>query len=229
MNVLITGATGFIGIGVLAEALASDEVKRVVVLGRSSTRKTHPKLTEVLVEDFGDLSPVEDQLTDLDACLWCLGTSAVGLDEATYTRITHTYALHAARVLRKQNADLVFNFLSGSGADGRAMWARVKRRTEQDLRELGLAGFVIYRPAFIRGLHGAKMRGSLYRAMYGVALLVSPLARRMGGATSNKEIGQAMLVATRERLNDLVLDSGQINEVAGRLVPANISSRGQRR
>ncbi len=216
INVLITGATGFVGTGVLAEALSTPEVQRVVVLGRSPVQLEHPKLSEVLVEDFGQLAAVADRLTGLDACFWCLGTGSAGLDEATYTRITHTYALEAAATLRAASPSLTFCFLSGAGADGRAMWARVKKRTENDLRTLDLAGLVIFRPAFIRGFHGAQLRGILYRAFYSAALIVWPIARRVGAATSNSEIGRAMVVAARERLDNEVFDSRQINETARR-------------
>ena len=217
MHALITGATGYVGTGVLAEALQSDEVERVTVLGRSSCGKTHAKLTEVLVEDMGDLSAVADALSDVDACFWCLGISSAGMDEATYTRITHTFAMHAAHVLVERNPQMRFCFLSGSGADGRAMWARVKKRTEEDLRTVGLGAVSVFRPAYIRDRHGASMRGALYKVSYAFFTLFSPLFRLFGGGTSNAEIGQAMIVAARDGLDGVVLDSGQINEVAAKL------------
>ncbi|MEM1205629.1 MAG: NAD(P)H-binding protein, partial [Acidobacteriota bacterium] len=108
MHVLLTGATGFVGTGVLAEALSAPRVDRVTVLGRSSTGVDHPKLSEVTVDDMGDLAPVADRLDGIDACFWCLGVSSAGMDEDTYTRITHTYAMHAARTLAERNDSVRF-------------------------------------------------------------------------------------------------------------------------
>ncbi len=217
MNVLITGATGFVGTGVLAESLNSEEVHKVVVLGRQACGVNHPKLTELVVDDMGDLSGVADRLTGLDGCFWCLGVSSAGMDESAYTRVTHTFVMHAAEILLKTNPNLRFCFLSGSGADGNAMWARVKKRAEVDLRAAGFSGVVVFRPAYIRDLHGAEMRGALYKVMYSIFSLFSPLIRLFGGATSNAEIGKAMIVAVRDEMDGDVLSSRDINEVAARL------------
>ncbi len=217
MHALITGATGFVGTGVLAEALASPQITRVTVVGRSPCGIEHAKLSEVIVDDMGDLSPVAACFRDVDACFWCLGISSAGMDEATYTRITHTYAIEAANTLVEHSPASSFCFLSGSGADGGAMWARVKKRTEEDLQTLGLASVVVFRPAYIRDRHGAKLRGTLYRVGYVIGTALSPLLRRLGGATSNAEIGQAMIVAARDRMNGDILNSAQINELAERI------------
>ncbi len=216
MKVLLTGATGFVGTGVLAEALASNEVSEVVLLGRSSPEMTHDKLRAVCVEDLADLSAVEQELQGFDACFWCLGTSSAGMDEGTYTRITHTFTMEAARVLGAYSPGVIFCFLSGSGADGGAMWARVKKRAETDLQSAGLGGVVVFRPAFIQDRHGAKMRGLAYKSMYAVASLFSPLIRGLGGGTSNADIGRAMIVSAREKADGLILDSAETNRVAAR-------------
>ncbi|MEM1271150.1 MAG: NAD(P)H-binding protein, partial [Bacteroidota bacterium] len=194
MTVLITGATGFVGRGVLMEALEAPEVTRVVSLGRSKTGVQHPKLAEWLAPDMGDLSGLADQLVGLDACFWCLGVSSNGMDEARYTEITHAYTLHAATLLHRQNPTLHFCFVSGSGADGNAMWAKVKKRTEDDLKAAGFPGVTVFRPAYIEDRHGAELRGTLYRVAYRLLTFASPIIRRMGGGTSNAEIGRAMIV-----------------------------------
>ncbi|MEM9190477.1 MAG: epimerase [Myxococcota bacterium] len=171
----------------------------------------------MLVDDMGDLSSVANRLVEIDACFWCLGVSSAGMDQATYTRITHTYAMHAARTLVDHSAAVRFCFLSGSGADSRAMWARVKKRTEEDLRTVGLASVVVFRPAYIRDRHGAKVRGALYQVGYAVGTALSPVVRLFGGATSNAEIGKAMIVAAREGVDGEVLSSAEINRLAERL------------
>lgn len=125
--------------------------------------------------------------------------------------------MDAARAILALNPGLYFCFVSGSGADGNAMWARVKKRAEDDLRTLDLGGLMVFRPAYIQDEHGAQVRGALYRTGYMIGRALSPLIRRAGGGTSNAEIGQAMLVAARDRLNVQILDSSQINEMAQRL------------
>lgn len=220
MKVLITGATGFVGAGVLAEALASELVTEVVALGRSASKVQHPKLRSLQASDFADLAGIEEELGGFDACFWCLGTSSGGMSEADYRRITYDYAIEAAQRLGKKSPGLHFAFLSGSGADGSAMWARVKKDTEVALAGMvgsGLGGVSIYRPAFIQDRHGGELRGLGYKAMYAAVSLFSPLVRAAGGGTSNAEIGQAMLVAARDGLDALVLDSKGINGVAARL------------
>jgi uncharacterized protein YbjT (DUF2867 family) len=217
MRVLITGATGFVGTGVLAESLACSQVDQVVVLGRSACGTTHKKLDEILVDDFSDLTGVTERLEGLDAMFWCLGTSSAGMDEASYTRITHDYAIEAARMLAPRNPGLIFCFLSGAGADGNAMWARVKKRTESGLRELGLRGVVVFRPAYIRDRHGAELRRAMFKVAYALMTGFSPLIRAMGGGTSNAEIGRAMIVSARDNLDGRILDSAGINEVAAKL------------
>ncbi len=214
MNVAITGATGFVGKGVLIEALMAPEIDQVTVLGRSSTGETNPKLVELLVNDFEDLSGVADRLRNIDACFWCLGTSSSGMDEELYFRITHTYALSTASLLLEANPDLRFCFLSGEGADGRAMWAKVKSQTERDLRSLDLKQLTILRPAYIRDSHGARLRGLTYRVAYQLLKPFSSVIRRLGRGTSNAEIGKAMIQAVLSEKVDSTLASSEINALA---------------
>ena len=216
MNILITGATGFIGKGVLQETLAAVDVDRVVVLGRSSTGLEHEKLTEILIPDIMDAEDVADQLTDLDACFWCLGGTSIGLDEKAYTRLTYTSTMHVARLLKERNREIGFCFLSGAGSDGKAMWARVKKRTEVELTDLGLGHVAILRPGYVRGLHGASFKSLLAKIGYAAMTIFNPIIRLVGAGTSNAEIGMTMLVAARERLDGVTLSSREINQTAKR-------------
>ena len=137
-----------------------------------------------------------------------------GLDEESYTRITYTYAVDAAKLLAGIHPGLRFCFVSGEGADGGAMWARVKKRTEDALRAMPDLESVALRPGGIRASHGAELRGWLYKVGYVVMLPLFPLARRFGMATSGAEIGRAMLGIARGSTDAAVLDSGAINRLA---------------
>lgn len=139
------------------------------------------------------------------------------MDEARYAKITCDYTLLCAKRLLEHNPSASFCFVSGAGADGSAMWARVKKRTEQELAALNGLNLSIYRPAYIRGDHGAKVRGTLYRVTYALMSPLSPIMRPMGGATSNSEIGRAMIVAAGRPMQGTILDSKEINEMAAQL------------
>ncbi len=166
MNILITGASGMVGEGVLLTALQDPEITRVIVLGRHACGHTHPKLTEILHPDLMDVSPIADQLTGIDSCAFCLGVSSVGKSEAEYTSLTHTLTLGIARVLAQNNSNMRFLYVSGIGTDrsekGRTMWARVKGRTENDLLKLPIQAYGV-RPGFLLPIPGQLHALKYYR------------------------------------------------------------------
>src|SRR5215210_6319086 len=133
IKVIITGATGMVGEGVLLECLQNEQVSEVLIVSRRHYDLTHPKLKELIVPDFFRLEDFWEQLTGYDACFYCAGVSSIGMNEAKYTRITYDTTLHAARVLFRFNPKLVFNFVTGAHTDGtekgKMMWARVKGKT----------------------------------------------------------------------------------------------------
>lgn len=176
LNVLITGATGMVGEGVLHEALRHPGVERVTVIGRKTCGVQHPKLTEIVHADFFNLTAVESKLTGLNACFFCLGVSSIGMNEPDYRRATYDLTLHVATTLARLNPDMTFCYVSGTGTDGseqgRVMWARVKGKTENDLAKLPFKAFYAFRPGFIRPTPGlrnaftiAKVAGWFYPAL----------------------------------------------------------------
>lgn len=218
MKVLIFGATGMVGYGVLRELLDSPSVTRVVSIGRRTIDLSNPKLAQIVHTDFEDFAPIADQLTGLDACMWCVGISSAGLSEEQYTTITHTYTLAAATLLVKANPAMRFCFVSGAGADssasGRTMWARVKGMTENALMDLNFKDVIIFRPGFIKAQRGSQPRGSLYKAMYAIFGLFAPIFRVFGAATSTTEMGKAMLAAAQGKAQKRILGSADINDLA---------------
>lgn len=227
MNVVIFGATGLIGRGVLLEALDSPLVENVLSIGRHTVDVDDAKLRQIVHQDFSNFAPLATELSSLDACFWCLGTSSAGLDEATYTRITYDFTMAAAKVLHEQSPGLHFCFVSGAGTDssesGRIMWARVKGKTENAVKAIGFGGVTLFRPAFIRPLRGSKPRGALYRILNPLLLALYPLLRTIGQATSTVEIGRAMIAAAAGSSQKQVLDSPAINRLAA-TVPTPLDS-----
>jgi uncharacterized protein YbjT (DUF2867 family) len=219
MRVLIFGATGMVGQGVLRECLVDERVTEVLTIGRTATGQRHAKLREAAVPDLFDLTTVEQPLGNYDACFFCLGVSAAGMSEAAYRRITVDLTLSAARTLASANPAMVFVYVSGAGTDGtgrsRMMWARVKGETENAVLALPFRGYAL-RPGFIQPLHGVRSRTGWYRAVYVVSRPLFPLLVRLAPriATSSDRVGHAMIQLALHGAPKRVLESTDINDLA---------------
>jgi uncharacterized protein YbjT (DUF2867 family) len=220
MRVLLFGASGMVGQGVLRECLLDSSVESVVTVGRSGTGQQHAKLHEVSHNDFLDFSPIEDQLTGFDACFFCLGVSSTGMTEQDYQRVTYGFTMAAAGTLLKLNPKMTFIYVSGAGTDsserGSSMWARVKGKTENALLGMPFHGVYIFRPAVIVPLHGVQSKTKLYQILY---QLSGPLLPILNGrfpkyVTSTERIGRAMLNIARNGWPKHVLETADINESA---------------
>ncbi len=161
IKVIITGATGMVGEGVLLECLAHPKITEVLLVGRKAFGRAHPKLRELLVADFTQLEGVRGQLGGYDGCFYCAGVSSVGMKEPEYTRVTYDVTLHFAEAMAALNPGMVFDYVSGAGTDssekGRSMWARVKGRTENALMRLGFKRVYAVRPGYIGATEGSGM------------------------------------------------------------------------
>src|SRR5437764_6930523 len=182
MRVVLFGATGMVGQGVLRECLLDPEIESVLAVGRSPTGQRHAKLHEIVHNDFLDFSRIESQLAGYDACFFCLGVSSIGISEERYRRLTYDITLAAARTLAKLNPQMVFINVTGRGTDsserGKLMWARVKGKTENDLLKLPFKAAYMFRPAGIQPLHGIRSKTGWVQAIYvGTAPLLPVLNR----------------------------------------------------
>jgi uncharacterized protein YbjT (DUF2867 family) len=218
MKVLVFGASGMVGQGVLRECLLDPDVESVVSIGRALTGQRHPKLRELVHNNFLDFSAIEDQLSGFDACFFCLGVSSAGMTEEQYERITYGFTVTAARVLARLNPKMTFVYVSGMGTDssesGRVMWARVKGKTENELLRLPFLAAYMFRPGAIVPLHGVKSKTQLYRVFY---VLLGPLlpflqARFPKYVTTTEQIGSAMLKVAKRGWPQPVLENSDINK-----------------
>jgi uncharacterized protein YbjT (DUF2867 family) len=211
VKVILFGSTGMVGQGVLRECLRHADVTDVFAVVRSAAGPSHPKVREIVHRDFGDFSGFH---LEADACFWCLGVSSAGMGEAEYTRITHDYTVAAARAL--VSATMTFVFVSGAGAEGNAMWARVKKRTEDELFAMPFRSVYVFRPGIIQPLDGIKSRTRLYNILYPVLYPVMVLAKLVapGSLTNTRRVGQAMLRVARTGFSKKILDNQDINQVA---------------
>ncbi|MEO5924275.1 MAG: NAD-dependent epimerase/dehydratase family protein [Bryobacteraceae bacterium] len=217
MKVLILGATGMIGQGVLREALLDPEIDSVVTLGRRPTGQQHPKLTELVHSDLFNLTPIESSLTSFDACLFCLGVTSLGISEAEYRHLTYDLTLGVAQTLVRLNPQMTFVYVTGVGTDsterGSSAWARVKGKTENDLLKLPFKAAYMFRPGYIQPLHGIKTKTWWYGAIYTMFGSLYPIWKRLlpGYVTTTEVLGRGMLTAAKHGAPKPILEVRDIN------------------
>jgi uncharacterized protein YbjT (DUF2867 family) len=219
MKVILFGATGMVGQGVLRECLVDASVESVLVVGRSPTGQHHAKLHEVLHQDFTNFSAIESGLRGYDACFFCLGVSSVGMDAERYRHLTYDVTMAAATALVALNPGMVFTYVTGRSTDsteqGPVRWARVKGKTENDLLKLPFKAAYMFRPAGIQPLHGVRSKTAWVQAIYVVAApLLSYLARTAPKyMTTSEQLGRAMIKVARDGYPKPVLESEDINAI----------------
>ena len=209
-----------IGRGVLLECLDHLDISEVLIVNRKSAEQTHQKLKELVIEDFFNIQENAEELTGYDACLFCLGTSAVGKSEAEYRRITYDLTLLFAQTVLQQNPGMTFCYVSGAGTDGsekgRMMWARVKGKTENDLSKMDFGKAYAFRPGFIQPLRGIKSATGWYNIAYGILGFLYPLLKNLNSVTDTTIMGRSMINVARDGYEKSVLESVDINETGGR-------------
>jgi uncharacterized protein YbjT (DUF2867 family) len=221
MKVIVFGATGMVGQGALRECLLDSGVERVLTVGRSATGQKHDKLRELVHANLTDYTQAAAELEGYDACFFCLGISSAGMSEADYRRVTVDIAVAAASTLVAKSPEMTFVFVSGAGSDAtgksRTMWARVKGEAENAILALPFRGKYVFRPAFIRPMHGITSRTRSYRMLYAVLRPVFPVVAAITprNVTTTERVGRAMLNVARSGWPKPVLENADINAAAG--------------
>jgi uncharacterized protein YbjT (DUF2867 family) len=214
-KVIITGATGMVGEGVLLECLEHPQISEVLSVSRKSTNRTHPKLKEYLVPEFLNLSPDDENLKGYDGCFFCAGVTSLGKKEPEYTQLTFDTTVHFAKVVLNQNPYSTFIYVSGSGTDGSEkgsiMWARVKGKTENTLAAMPFKKVYNFRPGFMKLTPGQKNALPAYKYfawMYPILKLLWP-----NGTSTLKQVGLAMINSLISGIDQQVLEVKDINKL----------------
>lgn len=211
MKIILTGATGMVGEGVLLECLATDDVEKVLVLGRKPCGHEHPKLEEMLVPHFLKLE-ASDRLRGYDAIFYCAGVSSVGMNEADYTRVTFDTPMHVAGIIADERMVLVH--VSGASTDGtekgKLMWARVKGRAENELMKLPFKAVYNFRPGLMKPVKGQHNLKTGYR----IGLVFLPVLRLFFPMLTLSEVGRAMVRCVRSGAPKNVLEVADIKALA---------------
>lgn len=215
MKVILFGATGMVGQGVLRECLADDSVGEVMAIGRKPVGIAHPKLRELVRNDLFDFDVADAELRGFDACFFCLGVSSMGMSEAEYTRLTFDLTLGWARRLAAIDPAMTFVYVSGAGTGGKAMWAQVKGRTEAALLELFPSAFMI-RLGMLWPRHGETSKTRWTRISYVVFRPLLPLLHAIapGAVITTEELGRAIIRAARDGAPARILSSRDLRALA---------------
>ncbi len=217
VKIILFGASGMVGQGVVRECLLDPDVEIVLLIGRRATGQQHPKLREIVRSDIGNLEPISDELRGYDACFFCLGVSAMGMSEADYRHTTYDLTVGAARTLSNLNPTMTFIYVSGMGTDstekGRTMWARIKGATENALLRMPFRAAYMFRPGGIQPMHGERSKAALSRMAYAVLGPVVPLLTRIAPkyVTTTERMGKAMLTVAKTGSQKHVLENADIN------------------
>lgn len=219
MRVLLFGASGMVGQGILRECLLAADVTEVLSIGRSPLLQKHPKLKEILLPNLFDIATAAYELTNFDAVFFPLGVSSFRMSEADYRYLTYDLTMNIATLVAKQSPEATFCYVSGAGTDAnsKTMWARVKGELENALMRLPFADTFMFRPGAIRPLHGIKTKTPLYNAIYLTFSPVVPLLMKLfpRHITTTEEVGLAMLAVARKGYPKPILEPVDIRRAAG--------------
>lgn len=213
MKVIVTGATGMVGEGVMRECLNHPDISEVLIINRKPYGLIHSKLKEIIHTDFYDISPIENQLKGYNACFFCLGTTSVGKSKEDYYKMTYTLTMDVAGVMAKQNPNMSFFYISGANTDSEENgtgWAAVKGKTENDLAKLAFKKTYAFRPGFIKPIEGMKNTNKYYKYIN----WLFPIGRKLysSGFCTLKELAAAMIYVAKNGSDKSIFEGDDIIE-----------------
>jgi len=218
MKVILTGSTGMVGKGVLLECMDDETVEEILLINRSPIDISHPKIKEILHQDFTNFSSIKAEFKDYDACFHCMGVSSAGISEETYYKLTFTISEALANAIYNVNHNVLFTYVSGAGTDsseqGSSMWARVKGKTENYILNKGFKDAYAFRPGAILPERGVKSKTKLYNFFYVITKPIFPLLKRMKSVTTTSRIGRAMINLNNNPQSLKHLEGADINKIA---------------
>ncbi|MGN7865051.1 NAD-dependent epimerase/dehydratase family protein [Chryseobacterium sp. 22458] len=213
IKIILTGATGMVGEGVLMECLENPNVSEILSISRKPSGKEHPKLKEYLVSDFLSIDNHDENLKGYDACFFCAGISSVGMNEDEYTKITYDTTIRFAEAVLYQNPEMVFSYVSGAGTDstesGKQMWARVKGRTENTLKKMNFRGAYNFRPGFMKPVDGQLNVKWFFKPFIWIFPVFLPTK-----SLTLHEVGRAMINVTQKGYPTATLEIRDIKNLA---------------
>ncbi len=216
MKIVLTGATGMVGEGVLNECVLHEDVEKILVIGRRSCEVKSSKIEEIVLEDLFDLKLIDDRLSGYDACFFCLGVSSIGMKEDEYYRVTYVLTMNFASTLSRFNPQMVFCYVSGAGTDssesGKYGWARVKGKTENDLLKLPFRNVYNFRPGYIQPSPGSRNTKKFYKLFVPIYPFLRFVLPKFFG--SMRELGLAMINAVKFGYHKQTLEVIDIAELS---------------
>jgi nucleoside-diphosphate-sugar epimerase len=217
-EVLITGSTGMVGRSVLLECMESDKVDKITIINRGTIGFEHPKIKEILLNDFSQIETIRPDLGSFDACFHCMGVSALGMSIENYTHITFTLTKKLTDLMFELNPDMVFNYVSGIGTDssekGSSMWARVKGKTENYILNKGFGDAYMIRLGAILPEKGIKSKTGWYNTLYVILRPLFPLLKKSSNFITTTAFGQAMINTMFFPQNKKYLENKDLNRLA---------------
>lgn len=218
-KVIITGSTGMVGKGILIECLECDLIENVLVINRSSINMNHPKLTEIILEDFNNLEEIRDELVGYDGCFHSMGVSSLGVSKDVYENITYDVTIKLAKLFLEKNPNSTFTYVTGAGTDstesGKIHWARIKGKTENELLRMPFKKSYMFRPRYIHPMKGVGSRTLWIQLLYKIiGVLYVFLKYFPSSATNTVNIGKAMICCLDRKLDIVILNNKDINEIA---------------
>ncbi|UIR54990.1 NAD-dependent epimerase/dehydratase family protein [Sphingobacterium sp. SRCM116780] len=215
MRIILTGATGMVGEGVLFECIQNPDVQEILMVNRKHYSMESPKLKELIIPNFMKLEDYQQELAGYDACFYCAGISSIGMDEKKYTEITYDTTTHFATQLTQLNPNMVFTFVSGAQTDstetGKTMWARVKGKTENALLKLPLKSVYNFRPGFMKPFKGQKNVKSILKVVIAIFPYLFPKK-----SLTMEQVGKAMINVVKQGYAKAILEIEDIKTVSSR-------------